>query len=211
MGRLSATKRVRRWVVGKPKLAADVTVVTGEKPDRPNLFGVLFRLAILCVSMAAVVAAGCWIIFGMTVMPLVRAGGENWLVRTGAWTQGQAPTGTPVFVLPDPVQRDALSKAVRLISPSDSHSIVTVLAHPGQKVVTTGKTITVDGMDTGVPANGYTFVDNGGRYLAVCQIGACGKEGEVVTVPVNKALGQVLRQVTFTGLKPPPSIEQTKS
>lgn len=206
-GRLAASKRVRRWLLGTPKLAADITSVTGETRERPNVFAVLLRLFFLLVFMVIVVGVACWLIFGMTILPTVRAGGHNWLVRTGAWTQGAAPPGTPAFVLPNPVQRTPLAKAERLISPSGKNSVVNIVAGPDHKVTTRNGKIVVDGVPTTISSKNVTKLTEGDKYFAVCQYGACGKTGKLLTIPVDRVLGEVVSEISLRGFTQPPTVK----
>lgn len=190
-GALSAGGRVKRWVIGKPKLAADVEEMTGEPVEKLNVPAIAVRLITLCLTVVLVVGFSIWFMLSVTIMPTMLAGDSAWLVKRIAWTQGQAPTGETAFVLPTPVERDPLSRLEMLLPTDTGNQVVTIIAKPGDSVQQdpTGMFV-VNGLSTGIygtAAGKYTGVDN--TYLVSCQTGNC-IPGTVFEVPVENVLGK---------------------
>lgn len=182
LGKLSTSNKIKKWVIGKPKLAASVpSDPTSPKIEKLNIPAITFRLILLALIMTFIVVFAMWIILGLTILPTVRAGNSTFLVSTTSWTQGSAPDDTYVMVLPKPVERSILSRAIMLVNsdPTGENSVFVVK----------GKNKT-------------------GGYIAECYTGYCKNNKSVaknahalINVPANNVLGEVKKELTITGFK----------
>lgn len=185
-GRLAANPRVRRWLTGKPKLAVDAAELSDSPEPAAKPVGVVVRLTLLVVAIVGLLFTVCWLVLGLTVAPTVRAGGDSWLVQRGAWTQGDAPPGERVLVLPEPVERGFLAR-IRLLAPTGGDKFVaTVIAKPSSAMSVRRGRLVVDGVRTGVPVQRKPVLP-ADSYLLRCESGSCA--GRLMTAPAGNVLG----------------------
>lgn len=212
-GRLSAGP-IRRWVRGKPRLAATSTgtlsaVTVDAKPANSFTYniGVLSRALVVLVGFTVAIAAATWFILVTTVLATANVNGTVWVVQRSAWVQGQAPVGSTALVNSSTVPTDLPSRVSEIFTGYPQASVVEVMAAPTQEVVTNidGHLI-VDGEDSGyvvsTPIEPTTLKD---EYLTQCLSGSCGAAGEPYKVPVQNVYGKVLSGLTLHGLVSPPA------
>lgn len=193
-GRLSAGGRVRRWVVGKPRIAADVAAITHEEDTSVNVWGVVGRLLLLLAGFTVAVGAATWFALSFTVMPSVQAGDSVWMVKRGGWDSGYAPPGSQVLVMEGEVDRGLLSRATLPFMPPGANMVGTVFATPTDTVqVGPAGTVVVSGSDSGLPPPAAGLPPPGSAYLVTCIEGGC-VPGETVAVPPTKVLGDTVTE-----------------
>lgn len=213
-GRLAAGP-IRRWVVGKPRLAASSTPETPKSGpvalSSAQLIyraGVLFRASLVVGGMVTFAAVASWAILIATVLATPSLEGKTYVIQRAAWPEGQIPSNSTVFALSNPVDRSIAGRFALSTDGDSSASVVLVLGGPNAEVATnTDKTIIINGELTKFKANVPIARHNvSGNYLALCVEGPCGTPGTPIEVPIEHALGKVLGSAKFIGLAPAPAL-----
>lgn len=194
--RLSAGGRVKRWVIGRPRRAADspelADVAQNSKPTETglNILGIIGRLVLLIGGMIVLFVVLVWFVLGVTVAPTVQAGGSFWLVSRAPWVQGQAEPGQKVLAFPTPVERDLLSRFELLVSPDNGNVVATIVSNPYSNA-TRGADgfLYVNGVATPYQISEEAANNISNSYLAVCDAGPC-EQGQIVAIPVDQVLGR---------------------
>lgn len=199
---------IRRWVVGRPLLAAGPEL-TPQSPYAALSYklGVAFRASVVIVVMMAVVSAACWAVLMTTILAAPSIDGKTMVTQRATWVEGKAPTGAVAVALEQPVERDMFSRIRMLFGDNAGASVVTIVGIPGHRVsATVDHNILVDGKPTGftarLPFPAHTLTTT---YLTVCVLGPCGTPGDPLEVPVDQVLGKALGSPTFTGWEPAPA------
>lgn len=206
-GRL-ANGPIKRWVVGKPRLAAtsDGYVDQGEKPKLAFVYylGVIFRASIVIGLLVGFVAAASWLILIGTVLATPKIDGQTYVVQRAAWPESQAPAGVIALSLDSPVRRDMAGRFSLNLNNEGNPAIVRIVGGPNAYVRTDAQNrILVN--DNATNAVSPTPIENhniGTSYIAICLLGPCGTPGSPLEIPVDQVLGKVLGTPSLTGIKP---------
>lgn len=213
-GRLAAGP-IRRWVVGKPRLAASSTPeITKSGPvalPSAQLFyrvGVLFRASLVVGGMVVFAAVASWAILIATVLATPSIEGKTFIVQRAAWPEGQIPANSTVFALSNPVDRSIAGRFSLSVDGDSQASVVLVLGGPNAQVATnTDGAIIINGETTKFKVDVPIALHNvGGNYLALCVEGPCGNPGTPIEVPIEHTLGKVLGSAKFIGIAPAPAL-----
>lgn len=213
-GRLAAGP-IKRWVVGKPRLAAS-SMPEPTKSGSPTFsssqliyrLGVLFRASLVVGTMVAFAAVASWAILIATVLAMPTVDGRTYLVQRAAWPEGQVPAQSTVFALSKPVDRSISGRFSLSTNGDDKASVVLILGGPNATVATnTAKSILLNGEVTKFTSEVPIALHNvGGNYLALCIEGPCGTPGTPIEVPIEHALGKVLGSTNMFGFAPAPAL-----
>lgn len=213
-GRLAAGP-IRRWVVGKPRLAASSIPETTKSgpvafPSTQLLYrvGVLLRASLVVGGMVTFAAVASWAILIATVISMPSVEGKTYVVQRAAWPEGQVPSNSTVFALSNPVDRSIAGRFALSTEGDSKASVVLVLGGPNVEVATnTDGVIVIDGKLTKFKTNTPIALHNAsGNYIALCVEGPCGKPGTPIEVPIEHTLGKVLGSAKFIGLAPTPAL-----
>lgn len=213
-GRLAAGP-IRRWVVGKPRLAASSTPepqksgsVAFSSAQLVYRLGVLLRASVVVGVMVTFAAVASWAILIATVLSMPPLDGKTYVVQRAAWAEGQIPADSTIFALSSPVDR-SIEGRFKLSTDGDKNaSVVLVLGGPNITVATnTEGRILINGELTDTTVTVPIALHNvGGNYLALCVEGPCGSPGTPIEVPIEHALGKVLGSTKFLGIAPAPAL-----
>jgi hypothetical protein len=195
---------IRRWVVGRPRLAAGPELSPQSRYTVGYRVGVAARAFLVISLITAVVAAACWALLMTTVLASVSIDGKTIVTQRATWVEGQAPQGVTATVLPSAVQRDIASRIDMLLGNEHSASVVTIIGGPNARAATDlNGHILIGGVPTGYVSTTPIPAHNlGTAYLAVCVMGPCGTPGTPLEVPVSHVLGKTLGSPTFLGWAP---------
>jgi hypothetical protein len=190
--------RVPHWERKGPKrLAPSEDIAESMKAETPKkiIFGLRFVIVIFTVIITSAVAL--WFVLGITILPMMRVGGNIWLVQRAAWVEGQAPKNAIALTLSHPVERTLSSRLALLLSGDTSIRIIEIVASPTDKVATDKSNVLfINGKSTGrispVKIPVHTLGDS---YLVSCIRGACLPSKQFIEVPTNYILGKVLGSV----------------
>jgi hypothetical protein len=192
----------------RPTLAADFPdgTQTAGAPE-PKVAVTLFRGVAGLVIVGIVLLISGWLLIGLTVLPTLRVQGVPWLVKWSAWPEGAVPAGAVVMTDPDGRKIDLTSRAGLLFSDGSGRAIMQVVGGPGGDIATgAGNRVILNGVlqdwryPTPLPSTRL-----GDNYLAVCLSGDSCQRGDVVLLPIQNVLGEVLGYVHLsTSLGPLP-------
>lgn len=211
-GRL-AEGPIRRWVKGKPRLAASTPALASagvqtRKQSSEILYnlGVLFRAGVVLFVMTLIVAIASWFILVLTVLATPNIQGNFWTVQKIAWVQGEAPVGDRIVILPEKVATNIGGTLLEVVTNYPDAAVVDVVAQPTDSVSTNVSGILfVNGEKTKIEIpSGVAIYDLGNEYLTVCVAGPCGEPGDAVIVPVENTLGKVIGNTDFKNNIVPP-------
>lgn len=210
-GRL-AVGPVRRWVQGKPTLAApspDGTLVAPTRAQNVSYrLGVIFRATVVLATLAVGMTLASWFILATTALSTPNINGTIWTVQRSAWVQGEAPKNAVLVAGSHEVTRDMWGRVTEFFSGIDGASIYQVVATPLQNVYTTpANELVVDDVKTGLTLKAPvapTALSE--AYLGVCIQGTCGNPGEPVELPVENVVGKVMGGLSLTGWQQPPTL-----
>lgn len=222
-----ASGPIRRWVVGKPRLAATPEITprlsaptpSGASSSSPtatgsagsNLgyrLGVLFRASVVLIVFATIVLAACWAILVATVLATPLVDGKLYAVQRAPWVEGKAPEKEIAYVVSQPVQRDLISRFSLQLGGDDNAAIMEVAAAANSQISVDGSgTILINGVASPYRSD-EVFAPHrlGNSYLMVCVKGPCGTPGTPSEVPIERVLGKVLGSVKLFGLDPAPTL-----
>jgi hypothetical protein len=209
-GRL-AVGPVRRWVRGKPNLAAPspdgIIVAPTTAQNVSYRLGVILRAAVVLGTLAVGMTLASWFILATTALSTPNINGTFWTVQRAAWVQGEAPRDSVVVAGDNEVTRDMWGRVDEFFSGIDGANIYQIVATPMQNVYTTpANELVVDGTKTGLTLKAPvapTALSE--AYLGVCVKGSCGKPGTPVELPVTHVVGKVLGGLGLNGWKSAPA------
>lgn len=213
-GRLAAGP-IKRWVVGKPRLAASSTPETTKSgpvalssAQLIYRIGVLLRASLVVGGMVTFAAVASWAILIATVLAMPSVEGKTYVVQRAAWPEGQVPANSTIFALSNPVDRSIVGRFALSTEGDSKSSVVLVLGGPNAQVATnTDGVIIINGELTKFTVDVPIALHNvGGNYLSLCVEGPCGKPGTPIEVPIEHTLGKVLGSAKFIGLAPTPAL-----
>ena len=203
-GHLS-TGSVRKYRRKTPKLIAELpenapTINQTEDPNKK--IGVFFRFGFIIIGVTVISIVASFVIVGITVLPIVKIDGSHWLVERSSYTQGEAPAGSVVLNLGEPLMRDTASRFKLIYSGAPKGSVIQILATPLSLVSTTvSNEVTINNHLSGYYSNKKISKKTlGDVYLAICLKGNCGKTNSIIEVPSDYILGKILGQ-THLALK----------
>lgn len=211
LGRLS-TGPIRRWVKGKPRLAAATSIGGVPEVKASSAFGhnlgVFLRALVVLVVLVVVLGAASWLILAATVLATPTVGGNVWGVQRASWIVGEAPVGSVTAALPEAASTDVWGRLGEVFTGYPKSYLAEVVAKPGSMVETDlNGTLVVDGKSTQFRfPSGVAPTQLQDAYLGVCLEGSCGKVGDPVIIPVNNSLGKVLSGVGFGGFAGVPTL-----
>lgn len=200
---------IKRWVVGKPRLAATSSggyTDPGQKSQLEFTYyaGVVFRASVVIGALLSFVGIASWIILIGTVLATPKIENERFIVQRAAWPESQAPANALALMLNEPVDRSIAGRYKLNIEGAGSPAIIRILAGPGAKV-RTDENLRIIINESGTNAISLSPIANhniGNNYIATCLRGPCGLPGTPLEVPVNQVLGKVLGTPSLTGIKP---------
>ncbi len=211
LGRLS-TGPIRRWVKGKPRLAASASLAGLPEVKASSAFGhnlgVFLRALVVLVILVVVLGVASWVILALTVLATPTVSGTVWGVQRASWIVGEAPIGSVTAALPQAASTDVLGRLSEVFTGYPQSYIAEVVAKPGSKIETKlNGSLVVDGKVTQFSfSSGIAPTQLQDAYLGVCLEGPCGKVGGPVFIPVKNSLGKVLSGVGLSGVSAPPSL-----
>lgn len=209
-GRL-ASGRIRRWVVGKPRLATTEGAPIEPRQERLERTryraGVAVRASIVVAVFTSVVAAASWLILIATVLATPVIGNTIHVVQRAPWVEGRAPQGEIVYIAGTTVDR-TLGGKIALQFQSDEYAAIMQIIAPANATLgyDDTQTLTVNGTPVTLPVP--TTIQpgtTGDTYLVACLTGPCGPRGTVSRVPVDRVVGTVLNTLTSSGIQPAPT------
>ncbi len=204
------------WKRSKPSLLADEEatgiVAPAEEHFSPGKFFQVSAKAIIAILVFGfLLVTACWMIFGLTVLPVMRIGDGIWAVKWSAWPTGKAPREAVVATAGNEIDRGLPGRFAYLIGSNPQDSVQRIIGIPGDTVSTdsTGHFV-IQGVTTKYVIDDaiseYKLSDS---YLMYCITGACSAYGEYNETPTNRVMGEVLKQYSPPiSLRAPPVYEE---
>jgi len=200
------------WRKSQPSLAADeettgISEIEEDASSPSKTVSTIVKTVLIVAAMGIFLYIAGWIIFGLTVLPILHIGDASWAVKWAAYPQGQTPAKTVIADQTGPIQRDLMDRFVLLLGGPESARVQVVIATPGQKIATDPSgAITADGSPTGfTSATPIAEKLLGDSYLTLCITGDC-TPSQILETPTNSVMGEVLGEFT-----PPISIGEPPS
>lgn len=195
-GHLS-TGSVRKYRRKNPKLIAELpenTPTMNQALDPNKKVGVFFRFGFIIIGVTIISIVASFIIVGITVLPIVKINGSHWLVERSSYTEGEAPAGSVVLNLGEPILRDTASRFKLIYSGAPKGSVIQIIANPLSVVSTiaSGEVVINNHLSNYYSNSKIPKQTLGDVYLAVCLKGNCEKTNSIIQVPSNYILGKIL-------------------